>query len=146
MRWNELKRAEARRFTTPWLLLSDHLKKSGALEKKVLLVVTDGEDNASRESLEQAIRRLEEKNGPTVYTIGMLGDEHSKRARRALREMAEDTGGVAFFPKDVSEVAGHYLADRPRHPQPVHHRIQAQQTAERWWIPHRESGSPGQRV
>ncbi len=83
---------------------SDHLKKSGALEKKVLLVVTDGEDNASRESLEQALRRLEEKNGPTVYTIGLLGDEHGKRARRALREMAEDTGGVAFFPKDLSEV------------------------------------------
>jgi VWFA-related protein len=83
---------------------SDHLKKSGALEKKVLLVVTDGEDNASRESLEQALRRLEEQNGPTVYTIGLLADEHSKRARRALREMAEDTGGVAFFPKDLSEV------------------------------------------
>lgn len=83
---------------------SDHLKKSGSLEKKVLLVVTDGEDNASRESLEQALRRLEEKNGPTVYTIGLLGEERSKRARRALREMAEDTGGVAFFPKDLSEV------------------------------------------
>jgi Ca-activated chloride channel homolog len=83
---------------------SDHLKKSGALEKKVLLVVTDGEDNASRESLEQALRRLEEKNGPTVYTIGLLGDERGKRARRALREMAEDTGGVAFFPKDLDEV------------------------------------------
>jgi VWFA-related protein len=83
---------------------SDHLKKSGALEKKVLLVVTDGEDNASRESLEQALRRLEEKNGPTVYTIGLLSEERSKHARRALREMAEDTGGVAFFPKDLSEV------------------------------------------
>ncbi|HSY11887.1 MAG TPA: VWA domain-containing protein [Verrucomicrobiae bacterium] len=83
---------------------SDHLKKSGALEKKVLLVVTDGEDNASRESLEQALRRLEEKNGPTVYTIGLLGEEHEKRARRALREMAEDTGGVAFFPKNLDEV------------------------------------------
>ena len=83
---------------------SDHLKKSAELEKKVLLVVTDGEDNASRESLEQALRRLEEQNGPTVYTIGLLGEEHNKRARRALREMAEDTGGVAFFPKDLNEV------------------------------------------
>lgn len=83
---------------------ADHLKKSGALEKKVLLVVTDGEDNASRESQEETLRRLEEKNGPTIYTIGLLQDEHSKRARRALREMAEDTGGIAFFPKDLSEV------------------------------------------
>ncbi len=84
---------------------ADHLKKSGALEKKVILVVTDGEDNASRESLEQAIKRLQEENGPTIYTIGLLwGDERSKRAHRALREMAEDTGGVAFFPKDLGEV------------------------------------------
>jgi hypothetical protein len=83
---------------------ADHLKKSGELQKKVLLVVTDGEDNASRESLEQALRRLEERNGPTIYTIGLLGDEHSRRARRALREMAEDSGGVAFFPKDLNQV------------------------------------------
>jgi VWFA-related protein len=102
-----LERIEARGGTALYdavVASSDHLKKSGELEKKVLLVVTDGEDNASRESLEQALRRLEEQNGPTVYTIGLLGDEHSKRARRALREMAEDTGGVAFFPKDLNEV------------------------------------------
>jgi VWFA-related protein len=83
---------------------ADHLKKSGSLEKKVLLVVTDGEDNASRESLEQALRRLQEQNGPTIYTIGLLSEEHGKRARRALREMAEDTGGVAFFPNNLNEV------------------------------------------
>lgn len=103
-----LQRIEARGGTALYdatVASADHLKKSGPLEKKVLLVVTDGEDNASRESLEQAIRSLQAENGPTVYTIGILGDEHSKRARRALREMAEETGGVAFFPKDVSEVS-----------------------------------------
>ncbi len=103
-----LQRIEARGGTALYdatVASADHLKKSGPLEKKVLLVITDGEDNASRESLEQAVRRLQEQNGPTVYTIGILGDEHSKRAKRALRDMAEDTGGVAFFPKDVSEVS-----------------------------------------
>lgn len=83
---------------------ADHLKKDARLSKKVLLVVTDGEDNASRESLEQAVRRLQAENGPTVYTIGILGGEKQRRARRALSAMAEDTGGVAFFPKDASEV------------------------------------------
>jgi len=84
---------------------ADHLTKYARLEKKVLLVITDGEDNASRESLEQAVRRLQIQNGPTIYTIGILGnDGHAKRAKRALQEMAEDTGGVAFFPKDVSQV------------------------------------------
>jgi VWFA-related protein len=83
---------------------AEHLKKNARLEKKVLLVVTDGEDNASRESLEQAIRRLQAENGPTVYTIGLLGEERQRRARRALLAMAEQTGGVAFFPKDLGEV------------------------------------------
>ena len=102
-----LERIEARGGTALYdatVASADHLKKSGELEKKVLLVVTDGEDNASRESLEQAVRRLQVENGPTVYTIGLLQEEHSKRAKRALREMAEETGGVAFFPKDLGEV------------------------------------------
>jgi VWFA-related protein len=83
---------------------AEHMKKNSRLEKKVLLVVTDGEDNASRESLEQAIRKLQEEGGPTVYSIGILGDERAKRARRALQAMAEQSGGVSFFPKDLSEV------------------------------------------
>jgi VWFA-related protein len=102
-----LERIEARGGTALYdavVASSDHLKKSGLLEKKVLLVVTDGEDNASRESLEQAVRRLQEENGPTVYTIGLLAEERSKRAKRALREMAEQTGGIAFFPQGLAEV------------------------------------------
>jgi Ca-activated chloride channel homolog len=102
-----LERIEARGGTALYdavVASSDHLKKSGLLEKKVLLVVTDGDDNASRESLEQAIRRLQEENGPTVYTIGLLAEERSKRAKRALRETAEETGGMAFFPQGLAEV------------------------------------------
>lgn len=83
---------------------ADHLEKNGKLDKRAILVVTDGEDNASRESLEQAIRRLDVENGPTVYAIGLLSDEHAKRAKRALQELADHTGGVAFFPKDLHEV------------------------------------------
>ena len=83
---------------------ADHLKKNARLERKVLLVVTDGEDNASRESLETAVRRLQAENGPTVYAIGLLGEERQRRARNALKEVAVRTGGVAFFPKDLNEV------------------------------------------
>ena len=83
---------------------ADHLDKNAKLDKKVILVVTDGEDNASRESLEQAIRRLQKENGPVVYTIGLLGEERQKRARRALSALAENTGGISYFPKDLNEV------------------------------------------
>src|SRR5712692_3274884 len=83
---------------------ADHLKKSAKLERKVLFVVTDGEDNASRESLEQAVRRLQEENGPTVYAIGLLGEEKQRRAHRALQTMTERTGGISFFPRTLDEV------------------------------------------
>ena len=83
---------------------ADHLKRNGKLDKRVVLVVTDGDDNSSRDSLEQTVRRVSEEGGPTIYAIGILGDEHTKRTRRALTALAEQTGGIAFFPKDASEV------------------------------------------
>ena len=83
---------------------SDYLAKKARREKKVLLVVTDGEDNASTDTLEQAIRRVQNDKGPVIYTIGILGGEHEKRAKRALEALALNTGGVAFFPKDLGEV------------------------------------------
>lgn len=83
---------------------ADHLAKNTKLSKKVIFVVTDGEDNASRETLEQAVKRLSEENGPTVYAIGILGEERARRARRALEEIASHTGGIAFLPKNVDEV------------------------------------------
>jgi len=62
---------------------ADHLKRNARLEKKVLFIVTDGEDNASNETLEQAVKHLQEENGPSVYAIGILGDEeHPKRANK----------------------------------------------------------------
>ena len=84
---------------------ADHLKRNARLEKKVLFVVTDGEDNASNETLEQAVKQLQEENGPSVYAIGILGDEeHPKRAKKALEIIAQRTGGIAFFPKTLDEV------------------------------------------
>ncbi|MGC1374493.1 MAG: VWA domain-containing protein [Candidatus Sulfotelmatobacter sp.] len=84
---------------------ADHLAKDARRERKVLFVVTDGEDNASRESLEQAVKQLQDQNGPSVYAIGLLGDEeHPHRAKRALEIIAQRTGGMAFFPKTLDEV------------------------------------------
>jgi Ca-activated chloride channel homolog len=84
---------------------AEHLAKGAQREKKVLLVITDGEDNESRESLEQAIRSVQSDNGPTIYTIGILGNEgRERRAKRALEALSLETGGVAFFPKNLEEV------------------------------------------
>ena len=83
----------------------DHLKQNARLEKKVIFLVTDGEDNASSETLEQAVKQLQQEGGPSVYAIGILGDEdHPKRAKKALQIIADRTGGIAFFPKTLDEV------------------------------------------
>lgn len=84
---------------------SDHLAKMAQREKKVLLVITDGEDNESRLSLEQAIRSVQDETGPVIYSIGILGSEGKQhRAKRALESLSLQTGGVAFFPKNLDEV------------------------------------------
>jgi Ca-activated chloride channel family protein len=83
----------------------DHVKK-GAKDKKVLLVVTDGEDNTSHNSLEKTIKEIQ-KTDTVIYTIGLLSEEskkNAKRARRALEEIAKASGGLAFFPENVTDV------------------------------------------
>jgi Ca-activated chloride channel family protein len=81
-----------------------HLNHNQVLEKKVLLVITDGQDNMSQETLQEATRRLQQPNGPTVYAIGLLGRGLQESGRRALEQLAAGTGGVAFFPDSLDEV------------------------------------------
>lgn len=81
----------------------DHLAES-KMQRKVLFVVTDGEDDASQESLEEAIHRVRQENGPVIYAIGLLGDEKSRKAKRALENFAQQTGGIAFFPPTLTDV------------------------------------------
>src|SRR5713101_9479027 len=82
----------------------DHLKK-GHRDKKVLLVVTDGEDNASRKSLATTVQEAQQSDA-LIYTIGLLSQENkrsAKRARAALVQLSEATGGLAFFPEALAD-------------------------------------------
>ena len=84
----------------------DHLKEKGKKEKKVLVVVTDGNDNSSVISLENLVKASQQSE-VLIYSIGLLSDEErreAKRAEHALVDLATATGGEAFFPKEVSEV------------------------------------------
>jgi VWFA-related protein len=88
---------------------ADYLAKNAKHPKQVLLVVTDGEDNASSATLEQTIRRIQDLDGPVIYCVGLLfGEDTDKResrhARRVLETLAEQTGGAAYFPKSVNQV------------------------------------------
>jgi len=80
-----------------------HLRNNPRLTKRVLLVITDGQDNMSRETLEEALRKLQPNKGMTVYAIG-LTDGLSRSGRQALQALATSTGGVAYFPQSLDEV------------------------------------------
>jgi Ca-activated chloride channel family protein len=81
-----------------------HLKNNQRLEKKVLLVITDGQDNMSQETLQEASRRLQQSNGPTLYAVGLLGSGMQISGRDALQHLAAGTGGVAYFPDTLDQV------------------------------------------
>ena len=91
----------------------DHLKL-GSHDKKVLLVISDGEDNASRISYDEFFRIAQESDA-VIYTIGLLGVEEgsnlfklkgrgNRRAAKVLRKISQATGGGAYFPKSLEEV------------------------------------------
>jgi VWFA-related protein len=83
----------------------DHLKQTSALQKNVLLVVTDGRDNASQATFQEVLRKLQAKNGPVLYTIALEQNERRDDGnRQALRALSEQTGGTAFFPSNLDEV------------------------------------------
>jgi Ca-activated chloride channel homolog len=84
----------------------DHLKEKAHKDKKVLVVVTDGNDNSSGISLENLVKASQQSE-VMIYAVGLLSEEErreAKRAERALNDLAVATGGETFFPKDVSEV------------------------------------------
>ena len=86
---------------------SVHLERSARLDKKVLLVITDGQDNASQETLQETTYRLQrEKKGPALYAIGILGNDSRHLGYGALQSLANCTGGVAFFPHTLDELNG----------------------------------------
>jgi len=84
----------------------DHVKEKAHKDKKVLVVVTDGNDNSSVVGLEDLVKAAQQSE-VLIYAVGLLTDEErreAKRAQRALEALAEATGGETFFPRDVSEV------------------------------------------
>jgi Ca-activated chloride channel family protein len=92
----------------------DHLKKASK-DKRVLLIVTDGEDNTSHNSLEKTIREIQ-RTDTVIYAIGLLSQERkkeAKRAKKALEQIAAASGGVSYFPEDVEDV--HHICEQVAH-------------------------------
>ena len=84
----------------------DHINGKSHRGKKVLVVVTDGDDNASVISMEELVRASQQSE-VLIYAVGLLSEEEkhaAARARRALIDLTGATGGQAFFPKGLVDV------------------------------------------
>ena len=86
---------------------ADELSKHAKFSKQVLLIVSDGADNASHLTEQKTIQRVQDLGGPVVYSIGLLYDADQReyqRAHEALQSLSDDTGGIAYFPSSLEEV------------------------------------------
>jgi VWFA-related protein len=76
----------------------------GSREGKVLVVVSDGGDNASAATFDQVLRHTQASN-TVIYTIGLIDPLERDANPKRLRQLAEASGGEAFLPDNVDEVA-----------------------------------------
>lgn len=88
----------------------DYLKQKAKHDKKILMVITDGDDNTSSpdNTLEKIMARVQQSNPAVlVYAIGLLSEEErssAKHAQRALTSLTTASGGMAYFPQTLEEV------------------------------------------
>ena len=77
--------------------------QKATLDKKVLIVISDGGDNASQHTLAQVMESLGRSNAMD-YTVGVFDEYDPDRNPGILKRIARATGGEAFLPDDLSEV------------------------------------------
>ena len=98
-----------------------HLK-AGTGDRKALIVVTDGGDNASQIKVPDTPKMAETPNS-IIYTIGIFDQSDSNEKPDVLRRLSKLTGGQAYFPGSISEVSEVECADFPRPAPAVHDRL-----------------------
>jgi VWFA-related protein len=80
----------------------DHLQM-GTRDRKALVIVSDGGDNASQRQLPEIIRLIEESHA-TIYTVGLFDPDDPDRNPRVLQRIASVSGGEAFLPQQLEDV------------------------------------------
>jgi len=77
--------------------------RQGHQERKVLVLVSDGGDNASRTTFADVMRRTQSSN-VLIYTVGLMDPIERDSNPRVLKRIAEASGGEAFMPRDVQQI------------------------------------------
>jgi VWFA-related protein len=80
----------------------EHLKQ-GNRDKKVLILISDGGDNASKHTLAQVID-MAKHSAAIIYAIGIFDEQDGDQNPGVLRRFAKETGGEAFFPESPRDI------------------------------------------
>jgi len=75
----------------------------GRRDRKTLVVISDGGDNVSTNKFSDVMRDVL-ASLTTIYTVGIFDEDDPERNPRLLKHLAQVSGGVAYFPKTLSEV------------------------------------------
>jgi Ca-activated chloride channel homolog len=91
---------------------SDYASKQGKQRRKAIVVISDGLEKNSAVKEKEVIEAIKE-NEVQLYMIGFLEKEEpaspfykspNQKARELLENLAADSGGRAFFPRELSEI------------------------------------------
>ena len=80
----------------------DHVKKSDRI-RKVILVISDGGDNASRTTEKEMMERVAE-TPVTIYTVGIFASDDPDKNPGLLRRLSRLSGGESYLPESISEI------------------------------------------
>ncbi len=77
--------------------------KKGKWDKKVLIVISDGGDNASRHQLAEILTMVNQSPA-IIYTMGIFDPNDDDRNPRVLKQLSRISGGESFFPQSLAEI------------------------------------------
>jgi Ca-activated chloride channel homolog len=101
-----LKAVSARGRTALYDAVSEGLRhlQYSQLEKKALIIISDGGDNASHLKYSQVLAQAR-KSQAVIYSIALLGSDNEEENPNLLKRLCKDTGGIAYFPAKGESVA-----------------------------------------
>ena len=128
---------------------ADYLSKNAKHPKQVLLVMTDGEDNASSATLDQAVRQHPglRRAGDLLHRTavwGRYGEGRVAPCARVLESLSEETGGQAYFPKSIKDVDAIAKEVAQRHSHAVHDCLSLDEVADAGRVPRGPRGGEGE--
>src|SRR5262249_5963861 len=95
------------------IYLAVNQKLTGQEKSLIVILITDGDDNSSRVSLTETLEAAQ-KNDVAIYSIStnsaaFFGSKEQERGDKTLKKFAEETGGKAFFPLKIQDLANSFL-------------------------------------